>query len=288
MVRKRQRSSTIYFHTSLKRPSYGYSGFNYSFSRALDTTVSVRSIVKYSVLVLVFLIVLGSVFLLGRVSAKPDPSGMSSAQLSGQTKQTAKQSADVENLSADKVVSDPDPSEDVEEVDADVPDNARVIITRPEPAVDKGEKPLAEETEVTETPDPVVGESCTYSHAPFDYNYTKVNFSVSNFNKDVRGDNWGTITSLKLTVTNNEKCTIINPTQLKIKLTAKGKGSLWWDDEVFLPETFKRITPGGTATDTITVHVSYSDIYGEKELKATLFDDYDIPMSTVKKYMFIE
>jgi hypothetical protein len=232
-------------------------------------------------LVLVFAIILGSVFLLGRISATPDQAtSMQTAQLSGQTKQVSKP-AETQQLNSTPVqeeAANPEPEEDL-------PPDTQVVITRPGPVTEQGESPLPEENT---TLSPIIDAPCVPKHAVFDYNYTKVNFTLSNFNKDVRGDNWATVTSLRLTVTNNEPCTIINPTQLKLKITPKGKGSSWWDDEVFLPETFKRITPGGTATDTVAVHVSYSDIYGEKEMKATLFDDYDIPMSTVKKYMFME
>jgi hypothetical protein len=282
MGKTKLRSRTIYFSSRMSRP--GYSGFNYSFSRALDVTVSVRSILKYSALVLVFVIILGSVFVLGRISAKPSQAtSMQTAQLSGQMKQVSKPVDDAQTKTQAPVAK-PEESADPEPAD-NLPPDTQVVITRPEPVVEQGEQPLPEENTI---PSPVVETPCFPKHAVFDYNYTKVNFTLSNFNKDVRGDNWATITSVKLTVTNNEPCTIINPTQLKIKISPKGKGSNWWDDEVFIPETFTRIAPGGTVTDTVAVHVSYSDIYGEKELKATLFDDYDIAMSTVKKYLFIE
>ena len=93
------------------------------------------------------------------------------------------------------------------------------------------------------------------------------------------------MTSLKLTVTNNEPCTIINPTQVKIKLNNKGKGSVWWDDEVFLSSAFRNMKPGDSVTEIVPIHVSYADIYTEKEFKLVLFDDYDIEIGTFKEYM---
>ncbi|MBI5880824.1 hypothetical protein HZB90_01705 [archaeon] len=215
MGKTKLRSRTIYFRSRISKP--GYSGFNYSFSRALDTTVSIRSILKYSALVLVFVIIFGSVFLLGRISAKPSQAtSMQTAQLSGQMKQVSKPVDDVQTKTQAPVVT-PEESADPKPAD-DLPPDTQVVITRPEPVVEQGEQPLPEENTI---PSPVVETPCFPKHAVFDYNYTKVNFTLSNFNKDVRGDNWATITSVKLTVTNNEPCTIINPTQLKIKINPK-------------------------------------------------------------------
>ena len=52
---------------------------------------------------------------------------------------------------------------------------------------------------------------------------------------------------------------------------------------MFLPDTFLHMLPGSTASDIVPVHVSYSDINGEKDIKISVFDDYDIVMSTWKK-----
>ena len=119
--------------------------------------------------------------------------------------------------------------------------------------------------------------------AEFGFNYSKVFADVSHLQTKTRDTNWATLESLVLTVRNDESSTIINPTKIKIKLNNKGKGSVWWDDEVWLPDSFKNLRPGQEVTEVIPVHVSYSDIYQEKDFRLVVLDDYDVPMVYVKK-----
>jgi len=112
-----------------------------------------------------------------------------------------------------------------------------------------------------------------------------VGIDVSNFQRELRGDNWASLSSLKLTITNCESCTLINPTMVKIKMNARGKGSVWWDDDIYLSEEFKNMYPGKSVSAVIPVHVSYSDIYSEKHFQLALFDDYDIHMGTYQEFI---
>ena len=242
----------------------------YSYRRAaklsdfLDRTISVRSIMKYSSLTLAFILVLGFVFILGRMSVSNDSStddAADTAHLSGETTHVVKETEDAEDKEEKLVDLDPDI--------VNLSDNESDEET-------EEENKRADEEEDTD---------CNPGVAGFDYSYKHVTLEVTNFNKEIRGENWASLESLKLTVTNNEPCTIINPTQIKIKLNEKGKGSVWWDDEVFLPDSFKNMKPGETVSEIIPIHVSYADIYSEKDFRLTLFDDYDIAIATFKDYM---
>lgn len=259
-------------------------------SKLLDKEVSVRSIIKYSGMTLAFITIFLFVFLLGRFSTNDSGSSdihSESLELSGETKQVVKEGSDVETISADEDASGTEEEtgdDDIDAMDLSEPDDeedgrqADVVIE--DYSVEKDDNGVSEEAETDREP-------CSFSTAEFDYAYRLVDIEVSNFNKDIKGDNWATLTSLKLTITNNEACTIINPTQVKIKLNNKGKGSVWWDDEVFLPNSFRNLRPGETVSDIIPIHVSYSDIYSEKDFRLTIFDDYDIEMGTFKNYILL-
>jgi hypothetical protein len=248
---------------------------SYRTSRLLDTSVSVRSILKYGGIVLAFVIILVSVFMLGRISASDDApdSVQKSTQLSGQTRQLPKETAEeVTSAAVTKQVEEaPGEEEPAPSVSEEEPSSEAPV---PETIVE----------EVHETPKPLPP-PCENTVAGFDYAYRNVVVDISNFQRELKGDNWGTLTSLKLTVTNNETCTIINPTKAKLKLNPKYKGSVWWDDDVFLPDSFQHMMPGQTVSEVVPVHASYSDIYSEKDFKLTVFDDYDIAMGTYKNYI---
>ncbi|MFC1741925.1 hypothetical protein ACFL3V_05295 [Nanoarchaeota archaeon] len=268
-----------------RRSSHSFGSIR-SVNRALDHTVSVRSILKYSGITLAFVIVLISVFMLGRISLSSDDSDTLPAQtqeLSGETKAVAKES-EAENNSTTAAEDDDNPEEtDSEEEEDDIPEVDVVNLSESEDndtdIDDEFEE--ADYEEVIET----VESECRPVVAGFDYNYNNVEVAVTDFKRFKRGDNWASLESLKLTITNNEKCTIINPNKIKIKLNSRGKGSVWWDDDVHLPDSFKRMLPGDSVSEVISVHVSYSDIYSEKDFKLTVFDDYDIAISTFKKYI---
>ena len=237
----------------------------------LDRTISLRTIVKYSLLILIFLVILGSVFILGRISAdKEKAASANTTDIPVETKIVKTEEIASKNTSTENK------SEPIKEVPV-----------KEEPVEEEKVAPPVVKAELNVTPKPAVP-SCENKIAEFDYNYTKMNITVSDFVKELKGENWATIVSLKLTVTNTERCLIVNPTQIKIKLNPKGKGSVWWDDEVFLPDTFKHMLPGTTVSDVVPVHVSYSDIYGEKDMKVVLFDDYDITMASYRKILTIK
>ena len=281
MVRKLGRTSigTLRLNRSRRYFSNSYSTKRYVGGSLLDRSISLRVILKYSIIILLFLIILGSVFMFGRISAgaKMPAAAAVNTQLSGQTKQVEKV---VDDVTYEEPVQVPvaSPKEVEPEVnDSKVKEDAN-ITNSDDALVPSRERLSIEKPEVP----------CANKVAEFDYKYTKINSTVSDFVKEVKGENWATITSLKLTVTNNENCIIVNPTQIKIKLNPKGKGSIWWDDEVFLPDSFKHMLPGTSVSETVPVHVSYSDIYSEKDLKVSLFDDYDIVMATFKKLVTIK
>ena len=249
------------------------------FDSFLDSTVSVRSILKYAGITLLFILVLVSVFMLGRLSANDTVSGSTSSgpsQLSSRTTQVLK--VNPSNEVAEEGSAAADYEEEIADEDEEQSDVDEINLSDEVPEyIPAPEDP--EEEEVAEEP------ACTNKVAGFDYAYSKIVVDVSNFQRENRGDNWASITSLKLTVTNNEPCMIVNPTKIKLKLNARGKASVWWDDDVFLPESYRRMLPGETVSEIVPVHVSYSDVYSEKEFKLTVFDDYDIDMATFKKYI---
>ncbi|MBW2996817.1 hypothetical protein KY349_00585 [Candidatus Woesearchaeota archaeon] len=279
MVKRKAKSKTKSRSIQLKRNSRRSSRRKrYSYRRPagigdfLDRTISVRSLVKYSSITLSFVLVLAFVFVLGRMSVSTDNPASDSADtahLSGATTQVVKET-EVE----EKETEEEEPEDDQEQIIDIDPDVVNLSDNESE------EEETEEEEEQNEEEN-----DCKLSTAGFDYNYKHVTLEVTNFNKEVRGENWASLSSLKLTVTNDEPCTIINPTQIKIKLNNKGKGSIWWDDEIFLPESFKNMKPGDTVSEIIPIHVSYADIYSEKDFRLTLFDDYDITIGTFKEYM---
>ncbi|MBW2963958.1 hypothetical protein KY363_00725 [Candidatus Woesearchaeota archaeon] len=290
MVSRKIRSRSKPISIKLKKSSRnarrrGYYS-SYSSSSFLDQTFSIRSVLKYSGIVLGFAIVLFCVFMLGRVSAN-DPKAVAeieTSQLSGQTKQVVKDdvSAVTEPQAPSETTKSANSTGSLANLSGDKEDTFKTEYKDGVLVVDVGE-PAADEAD--DDGDADQASSCTPKAAGFDYNYTNVLIEVSNFQRELKGDNWGSIDSLKLTITNNEACTIINPTKIKIKMNPKGKGSVWWDDDVFLSDSFKRMQPGKTVTEIVPVHVSYSDIYSEKDFRLTVFDDYDIAMGTFKKYI---
>jgi hypothetical protein len=243
----------------------------------LDSSISVRSLVKYSAITLSFVIILAAVFVLGRVSAGPAESIASepqTQQLSGQTKQVTKQESAPDSSSSEETKSIATESVDI----ANLSDTETEFVYTQAEETDEEE----EEEEVMDTTP-----SCKNKVAGFDYNYTNVEVVVSNYQRTMKGENWASLDSIKLTVTNNEKCIIINPTRIKIKMNPKGKGSVWWDDDVFLSDSFEHISPGKSVSEIIPIHVSYSDVHSEKDFRLTLFDDYGIPITTFKKYIIL-
>lgn len=278
--RRSVRSSSV-------RHSMGVSGVIDGF---LDRSVSVRSLVKYSGITVAFILIFAFVFFLGRLSVDAevqedfvsdnvelsdgDQDVMSSGP--GDEDDTDVSGADENNETEDDEVGEMNLSDSD---DAAGEEGASEGGEREGDVVVEGEDEDDADGADDEEPE------CTPRHAEFDYTYRLVDIDVSNFNKDIRGDNWATIESLKLTITNNERCTIINPTQIKIKINNRGKGSVWWDDEVFLPKTFLSMKPGETVSEIVPVHVSYADIYSEKDFRLTVFDDYGIEIGTFKDYI---
>ena len=288
MVKRRVKSKIKSRSIQLKRrPARSSRSAIYSrrkqISKLLDKEVSVRSIMKYSGITLTFMIIVLFVFMLGRFSIDAVESSdetSDSMELSGETKQIPKENVDVKNDSVDETDLDKETNTDIDVMNLSEPDDedtvrqADVIIE--DDSIEDDE--VSEDNKTVDTP-------CSFTTAEFDYAYRLVDIEVSNFNKDIKGDNWATLTSLKITITNNEACTIINPTQIKMKLNNKGKGSVWWDDEVFLPNSFRNMKPGESVSDIVSIHVSYSDIYSEKDFRLTVFDDYDMEIGTFKDYI---
>jgi hypothetical protein len=299
MVKRRARSKSKSIGIQLKRRSRRPSRTVFSRSRfiaiddMLDRNVSVRSIVKYSSITLAFIIIFAFVFMLGRFSvgsARDSGAPADNVELSGDTSKVMKSNpgsdaAPEEDITSDESTGETNKSNDpgISEMNlSDSEGDPEEADVREADVVVEGD-PGEERTSVDNPEDEEP--ACTPKHAEFDYTYRLVEIDVSNFNKEVRGDNWATIDSLKLTITNNEHCTIINPTQIKIKLNNRGKGSVWWDDEVFLPKSFLSMKPGETVSEIVPVHVSYSDIYTEKDFRLTVFDEYDIEIGTFKDFI---
>lgn len=255
------------------------------FTNVLDLNISVRTLVRYVGTFLAFVIVLSAVFLLGRLSADTSNHDSVTAQLSGETRQVQKEGTVELEQQEEEIESTPLDEEILEEEDDPPEDETEEdpVEYVYEPVVSGSDDYIStDEDDIEETDDE---EDCTPKTAQFDYNYTSIDVSASNFQRTLKGDNWATIDSFLLTITNNEECTIVNPHQIKIKLNNKGKGSIWWDDEVFLPESFKKMKPGETKSEIIPVHVSYSDILSEKDFKVYVFDEYDIVMNIYKDYI---
>jgi hypothetical protein len=250
-----------------------------------------------------FAVILASVFLLGRISAEKfgsEPATAQVQQLSGQTKQVVKDTPSVEaspektdsveDGSADTVsVKDTGDSEEDSETSGStgkeqsgryIPSQDKIVVGGSEDVNESSSSSGGEDYDADSS-------SCTPKPAGFNYNYTNVAIDVSNFQREIKDSNWATLTAVKLTVTNIEKCLIINPTKIKLKMNPKGKGSVWWDDDVWLPDSFRNMYPGDTVTEIVSIHVSYSDIYSEKDFRLSVFDDYDIPIGTFKKNIFL-
>ncbi len=282
-IRSKSRTRSITLKKRSKNAKRRSAYLAYRTNSVLDTSVSVRNMLKFSGIALACIIVFVCIFMLGRISATDSITESASSdthQLSGETKQVVKNNSDnTEKESSDE-------SQETEKKET----NRSISVVNLSETEDN-EKPYEPEivyTVATDAyePEPIV-EQCRNKVAIFDHNYTNIAISASNFQRELKGNNWATITSLKLSITNNEKCTIINPTKVKIKMNPKGKGSVWWDDDVSLSDSFDNMLPGATVTEIIPVHVSYSDIFSEKDFRLTVFDDYDIQMGTFKKYIIL-
>ena len=259
--------------TNVKRRKkvYSKSGLD-SFNKLLDRTITVRTLLKYSTIVLLFVLVVSSAFLLGRASAR------SNTLSSQQVTELSSDPSDAPEIDAAAELEEA-PVKDTDNSEEDKKDTE-------EPA------PIEEVAEVEEyyfeaEPEPKT-EPIKLKIAEFGFNYSKVFADATDFQKNEKGVNWATLESLRLTIRNDEDSTIINPTRIKIKMNNKGKGSVWWDDEVWLSDSFKDLRPGQEATEIIPVHVSYSDIYQEKDFRLVVLDDYDVPIVYVKKIMVLK
>jgi hypothetical protein len=255
------------------------------FGDVLDSNISLRSLLKYAAIILLFIAVLGFVFALGKYYGQ-------GAHQEKQTTTIAKETADNE-IEGDAVQTLKETEK--EELPETEPDTDTETVQEEEPRAEPEPETTTQTTQndiavtetvthttTTETPKQ---ELCAAKPAGFDYPYSMVNVTVNKINKEKKSDNWAVMTSVEISITNGESCIITNPTQIKLKMNNKGKGSNWWDDEVFLPETFQKLMPGETVSETVPVHVSYSDIYMEKDFKLVVFDDYGIDMATYKKYV---
>lgn len=248
------------------------------FEGLLDKQVSVGDILKYSGIAAAFVIVITFVFIMGRLSAI-DNLADSTDKITGSSKQTLKSTS--VDTSDEEELTDGDNAESENDSSVEVALSADEFDEDPAEYVYETAPVVSRDIELEEEEEP----SCKAKDAEFDYDYKDVVISVSNFQTEKKGDNWATINSLKLSITNNEDCVIINPTQIKLKLNNKGKGSTWWDDEVFLSDSFTHIRPGESVTEIVPVHVSYADIYMEKDFKLIVLDDYGIEIGAYKKYL---
>jgi hypothetical protein len=252
------------------------------FGSVLDSTISVGTVLKYSAIILLFIVVFGFVFMLGQHYADKNAPAETEEE---QTKIESATSTDAEPSETEKDPVNEDPNEEVTEKEAPVETAeeipAETTETAPAQEVDTTPK-------ITTTETPKETTLCVAKSAGFDYQYSKINATVSAINTEKKGDNWAVITSVEISISNNENCIIANPTQIKIKMNTRGKGSSWWDDETFLPDTFLKLMPGETVMETVPVHVSYSDIYMEKDFKLVVFDEYGIDMATYKKYVTLK
>ena len=294
MARKNNRSKNLKSHKRTKLNVRGKKAYKAKYvSRSspglvdrwnefLDRTISVRTLLKYTAIVLLFFLVVGSSFLLGRLtSSDPSPD----AKLSGAPVQDLKQT----EVEEDEVDDSPEPSASLDSSDEETDDvDEQEAVYR----VASDDEPVEEYRFEAESPSaatqPPASENVPLTVAEFGYEYSKVGIEVSELEKLERGTNWASVESIKLTVKNGEPGTIINPTRIKIKINPKGKGSNWWDDEVFLPESFKHMKPGDEVSDTVKVHVSFSDIYSEKDFQVVVLDDYDVPIAWYKKVLTIK
>ncbi len=239
----------------------------------LDKTVTVRSLLKYSAIVLLFLLVVGSAFMLGRISRSAV--GPDTVELSSYSTKEAEEAVEQEP-------EHPKIEKEAELEEPDQPVEYRV-------ADEDEEKDLIQPQEQFFEAEPeLVEESVELKVADFGFEYSNVEISIADIVKEGRGANWASVESLKLTVRNQEDHTIINPTRIKMKINPKGRGSNWWDDEVFLPDSFKNLKPGEQVSENIDVHVSFSDIYEEKDFQLVVLDDYDVPIAWYKKIMIIK
>ncbi|NQU79221.1 hypothetical protein HQ545_05640 [Candidatus Woesearchaeota archaeon] len=252
----------------------------------LDKTVTVSDLLKYGGIILAFILILVTVFILGMISADTTEKSLNSEN----TKKVLNNSIDASSQNSNS-------TENIEPIKQYVDeDDVNQTTVESEPYEDIGYIEYQEDideivSDDNETLQEVITEEyveeCVPKNAGFDFSYSNIDIEVSDLQREIKGDNWASLSAFELTVANNENCTIINPTKMKIKLNNKGKGSVWWDDELYLPDSFHRIKPGNSVSEIITVHASFSDIDSEKDLRVALFDDYDIHMYTLQNYVTI-
>lgn len=240
----------------------------------LEKTITVKDLLLYAgyglgVIVLLFIIVLIP-FMIGRASVDcnslcTESSLNKTAKVSAATSlineiaEESEEEAETETVEEEVVEEEPEeePEEEVveEEVEEEEYDeNARYLRTDPRVAT----------------------------------SYSDIDIDLLDFDYEMRGADWGTISNVKIIITNNQQKIVI-PYTLKMKIYNVGdSASDWWDDEINLRDHLNIIVPGGYKQLTLDSHVSFSETDVKKRLSIHLFDEVGKSMGSRVKEIEIE
>ncbi|MBI4739337.1 hypothetical protein HY772_07370 [Candidatus Woesearchaeota archaeon] len=237
----------------------------------LDKQISIRALVRNVIVVLLILAILAAVFLLGRwsaLSSSKDSQNLTITSLNSNTvmqKGTAKPTMNVSENAAKASVGAPN---------ASVPKEENKTAIAPEEASAAQMKPSV--TNVTATP------STTPEKAGEGFEYKSVGVYIGEVKHLKKGDDWGTVTSIEVTVENLEKV-LVYPVKVKARLYKAGEEGNWWDMEEDVPALMTQLASKASAKYTFETHISYSGLTEEKTLKVVVFDQYNQKMGDVIK-----
>jgi hypothetical protein len=248
----------------------------------LDKQVSMRTLLRNVFIVLLVVAVLVGVFFLGRYSASSSPKSSELAAVGSSANVAASLDAAPEVASADNssaVVTVSDTSAGARSDDGSVDSSLNVSVVNSSSVVNTSAAVEASSVNVTNASSAVVE---VKKDAGEGYDYRYVNAYIDDIDYEVKGDDWGTVTSLKITVENLEKVSV-HPSAVKARLYVVGEEGNWWDLEEDVPALMTQLLPKQSVAQTFEAHISYSGLDSEKTLKVAVYDQYDKKMAEVVK-----
>ncbi|MBT7903423.1 hypothetical protein HN587_06185 [Candidatus Woesearchaeota archaeon] len=282
----------------------------------LAYSVSMRSVLKFIIYALIFVIIIVGSFFIGRISAQK----MSSDNNTQITELTTQMDYEPINASLNSSINSTNKasvSETVSSKDDLIPDNktATEIINQTEQLgvpiiIEPSENDGADNnSSIADTAaanninnsnstisstnqdnltdqNPTVGVSTDeYTDADESAKYVireylKVITYLEDHTFNTRGEDWGSIENLELIITNGETFTVY-PQTIKMKIYAANEvPPKWFDDEINLEDQKIKITSGSMKTINIETKITTSDLEEDKKLHIAFFDVYDELIST--------
>lgn len=241
----------------------------------LDKQVSVRTLIRNTIVIIVIMAVLAAVFLLGRWSAPfthKDSVNLKSSL-------NAKLATQTGSLSSTTTV----PMNKTTNVSSTSNRSALKEENKTAPITHVNES-MAQTNATPTNATPNVTLTSTSAKTGEGFEYKNVGVYIGAVNHVKKGDDWGTVTSIEVTIENLEKVSI-NPAKVKARLYKTGEEADWWDLEEDVPALMRNLAKKSSVKHTFESHISYSGLSEDKTLKVVLYDQYNQKMGDVVKTM---